>query len=66
MAQATYKAEYKMSMVVPPAFALGQGRRDLGQPGERAHAGRINIKLYPGVSLVQGDQTASSARCARA
>jgi TRAP-type C4-dicarboxylate transport system substrate-binding protein len=36
---------------------LGQGRQDLGRPGEGAHQGRINIKLYPGVSLIQGDQT---------
>jgi TRAP-type C4-dicarboxylate transport system substrate-binding protein len=29
----------------------------VGRQGARAHQGRINIKLYPGTSLVQGDQT---------
>ena len=36
---------------------LGQGRRDLRQPGAAsARSGRINIKQYPGASLVQGQQ----------
>jgi TRAP-type C4-dicarboxylate transport system substrate-binding protein len=45
---------------------LGQGRRDLGQQGEGKNQGRINIKLYPGVSLMQGDQTREFGACARA
>jgi len=48
---------------VPPlhgrrnCLSVGQGRRDLGESRARADKGRINIKMYPGVSLVAGDQT---------
>ena len=38
-AQTNYTAEYKMSLVVGPAFPLGQGRGNLGQSGARTHAG---------------------------
>jgi TRAP-type transport system periplasmic protein len=56
-AQNAYKAEYKMSTVVPPAFAWGKGGEIfLNLVRERTN-GRINIKQYPGSSLVQGDQT---------
>ena len=55
-AQGAYKAEYKMSTGGAAGVRLGQGRRDLAHPGEGAHQGRINIKQYPGVSLVQGQQ----------
>jgi len=55
-AQGAYKAEYKMSTVVPPAFAWGKGGEIfLTLVKERTH-GRINIKQYPGASLVQGQQ----------
>jgi tripartite ATP-independent transporter DctP family solute receptor len=57
VAQSNYKAEYKMSLVLGPPtpwYASGKVWADLVR--ERTH-GRINIKLYPGVSLIQGDQT---------
>ncbi len=55
-AQAPYKAEYRMSTVVPPAFAWGRGGQIFGELVRERTAGRINIKQYPGASLVQGQQ----------
>jgi len=55
-AQAAYKAEYKMSTVVPPAFAWGKGGEIFANLVRERTAGRINIKQYPGASLVQGQQ----------
>jgi len=52
-----YKAEYKMSTVVPPVFAWGRGGEILCNLVRERTGGRINIKQYPGASLVQGDQT---------
>src|SRR6478752_7795081 len=51
-----YKAEYKMSTVVPPAFAWGKGGEIFLTLVKERTAGRINIKQYPGASLVQGQQ----------
>ncbi len=56
-AQNTYKQEYKMSTVVPPAFAWGKGGEIFANLVRERTVGRINIKQYPGSSLVQGDQT---------
>ncbi|WP_396435086.1 DctP family TRAP transporter solute-binding subunit [Limnohabitans sp.] len=56
MAQ-NYKAEYKMSLVVGTAFPWGKGGEIWANLVRERTQGRINIKLYPGVSLVQGDQT---------
>ena len=56
-AQQQYKAEYKMSTVVPPAFAWGKGGEIFATIVRERTGGRINIKQYPGSSLVQGDQT---------
>ena len=56
-AQTAYKAEYKMSTVVPPAFAWGKGGEIFANLVRERTNGRINIKQYPGASLVQGDQT---------
>ncbi len=56
LAQNAYKAEYKMSTVVPPAFAWGRGAQIFGELVRERTAGRINIKQYPGASLVQGQQ----------
>ncbi|HET8746417.1 MAG TPA: DctP family TRAP transporter solute-binding subunit [Ramlibacter sp.] len=53
----TYKSEYKMSLVVGTAFPWGQGGQIWADLVRERTKGRINIKLYPGVSLVQGDQT---------
>jgi TRAP-type C4-dicarboxylate transport system substrate-binding protein len=55
-AQGAYKAEYKMSTVVPPAFAWGKGGEIFLTLVKERTQGRINIKQYPGASLVQGQQ----------
>jgi len=52
-----YKFEYKMSLVVPPSFPWGKGGEIWADLVRERTNGRINMKLYPGVSLVQGDQT---------
>jgi TRAP-type C4-dicarboxylate transport system substrate-binding protein len=57
MAQSAYKAEYKMSPGARPADAVGQAGEIWADLVKERTQGRINIKLYPGVSLVQGDQT---------
>ena len=54
--QAAYKAEYKMSTVVPPAFAWGRGGEIFLTLVKERTNGRIVIKQYPGASLVQGQQ----------
>lgn len=55
-AQGAYRAEYKMSTVVPPVFAWGKGGEIFGNLVRERTQGRINIKQYPGASLVQGQQ----------
>jgi tripartite ATP-independent transporter DctP family solute receptor len=58
LAQAqNYKAEYKLSTVVPGAFPWGKGGEIWANLVRERTGGRINIKVYPGVSLVGGDQT---------
>ncbi|MCZ2135216.1 MAG: DctP family TRAP transporter solute-binding subunit [Burkholderiales bacterium] len=52
-----YKAEYRMSLVLGPAFPWGKGGEIWANKVKEKTQGRINIKLYPGVSLLQGDQT---------
>lgn len=52
-----YKAEYRLSTVVGPAFPWGKGGEIWAEMVRERTNGRINIKMYPGVSLVQGDQT---------
>ena len=52
-----YKSEYRMSLVVGPAFPWGKGGEIWANKVRDKTNGRINIKLYPGVSLIQGDQT---------
>ncbi len=52
-----YKDEYKLSTVVGTAFPWGQGAEIWSNLVRERTNGRINIKMYPGVSLVQGDQT---------
>ncbi len=53
----TYKSEYKMSLVLGPAYPWGKGGEIWASLVRERTQGRINIKLYPGVSLIQGDQT---------
>ena len=56
-AQAKYKDEYRMSLGLGTAFPWGQGGQLWADKVRERTNGRINIKLYPGTSLVQGDQT---------
>ncbi len=56
-AQGKYKDEYRMSLVLGTAFPWGQGGQLWADKVRERTQGRINIKLYPGTSLVQGDQT---------
>ncbi|WP_298724677.1 DctP family TRAP transporter solute-binding subunit [uncultured Ferrovibrio sp.] len=57
MAQGKYKDEYKLSTVVGLPFPWGQGGDIWAKLVRERTEGRINIKMYPGVSLVNGDQT---------
>jgi tripartite ATP-independent transporter DctP family solute receptor len=57
IAQSSYKAEYKMSLVLGPPTPWGMAGKIWSDLVRERTAGRINIKLYPGVSLIQGDQT---------
>ena len=54
---AGYKAEYRMSTVVCTAFPWGKGGEIWANLVRERTQGRINIKMYPGVSLINGDQT---------
>jgi TRAP-type C4-dicarboxylate transport system substrate-binding protein len=55
-AQQNYRAEYKMSTVVGTALAWGKCGENFGNFVRERTGGRINIKQYPGASLVQGQQ----------
>ena len=57
LAQGNYKSEYRMSLVLGTAFPWGKGGEIWAAKVKEKTQGRINIKLYPGVSLIQGDQT---------
>ena len=57
IAQSNYKAEYKMSLVLGPPTPWGMAGKIWSDLVKERTQGRINIKLYPGVSLIQGDQT---------
>src|SRR5690606_23376326 len=52
-----YKSEYKLSTVVGKPFPWGIAGERWGELVREKTAGRINIKMYPGTSLVGGDQT---------
>jgi tripartite ATP-independent transporter DctP family solute receptor len=56
-AQAAYKSEYRLSLVLAPPTPWGQAGKMWAELVKERTQGRINIKLYPGVSLIQGDQT---------
>jgi TRAP-type C4-dicarboxylate transport system substrate-binding protein len=56
-AGAPTRAEYRMSLVLGTAFPWGKGGELWADLVKERTKGRINIKLYPGVSLIQGDQT---------
>jgi len=55
--QSRYQTEYRLSTVVGTAFPWGKGGEIWADLVRERTKGRINIKLYPGVSLVAGDQT---------
>ena len=57
LAQGSYKAEYRLSTVVGTAFPWGKGAEIWINLVKERTQGRINIKMYPGVSLINGDQT---------
>jgi len=54
---ADYKAEYKLSTVVGKPFPWGIAGERWAELVKEKTQGRINIKVYPGTSLVGGDQT---------
>jgi TRAP-type transport system periplasmic protein len=56
-AAADYKSEYRASIVLAPPTPWGQAAKIWADLVKERTQGRINIKLYPGVSLIQGDQT---------
>src|ERR1035437_8987573 len=51
------KPEYRLSTVLGPAFPWGKAGERWAELVRQKSNGRINIKLYPGASLVGGDQT---------
>ncbi|WP_448190259.1 DctP family TRAP transporter solute-binding subunit [Azospirillum sp. sgz301742] len=54
---ADYKAEYKLSTVLGKPFPWGVAGDRWSELVKEKTQGRINIKMYPGTSLVNGDQT---------
>ena len=54
---ADYKPEYRLSTVLGPAFTWGKAGERWADLVKQKTEGRINVKLYPGTSLVGGDQT---------
>lgn len=52
-----YKDEYRVSTVVPAPFPWGIAAEKWAELTAERTDGRIKLKVYPGVSLVQGDQT---------
>jgi TRAP-type C4-dicarboxylate transport system substrate-binding protein len=55
-AKAAYKSEYRLSMASVPGTAWHKGSEQFANLVRERTQGRINIKLYPGASLVQGAQ----------
>ena len=53
----TYKAEYRLSTVVTTAFPWGWAGERWAELIKDKTQGRINVKQYPGTSLVGGEQT---------
>jgi len=54
---ADYKEEYRLSTVLSDAFPWGAGGKRWAELIKEKTQGRINVKMYPGASLVGGDQT---------
>ncbi|HWI15784.1 MAG TPA: C4-dicarboxylate ABC transporter, partial [Burkholderiales bacterium] len=53
----TYRSEYKLSTVLPNSYPWGRAGERWAELVKQKTNGRINIKMYPGTSLVGGDQT---------
>ncbi|HWI16036.1 MAG TPA: DctP family TRAP transporter solute-binding subunit [Burkholderiales bacterium] len=53
----SYRAEYKLSTVLPTSYPWGRAGDRWAELVRQKTNGRINIKMYPGTSLVGGDQT---------
>ena len=53
----TYRQEYRLSTVLGTAFPWGQAGERWANLIREKTQGRINVKQYPGVSLVGGEQT---------
>ncbi len=54
---ADYKQEYKLSTVLGKPFPWGNAGERWAELIKQKTNGRINVKMYPGTSLVGGDQT---------
>ncbi|MCE5336548.1 MAG: DctP family TRAP transporter solute-binding subunit [Desulfobacteraceae bacterium] len=54
---ADYKQEYKLSTVLGKPFPWGNAGERWTELIKEKSGGRINVKMYPGTSLVGGDQT---------
>src|SRR5919205_4531369 len=52
-----YRSEYKLSTVLPNTYPWGKAGERWAKLVKEKTQGRINIKMYPGMSLVGGDQT---------
>ena len=61
-----YRAEYKLSTVLPASYAWGKAGERWAELVKEKTQGRINIKMYPGMSLVAATRARSSPRCVRA
>jgi tripartite ATP-independent transporter DctP family solute receptor len=53
----SYRTEYKLSTVLPVSYPWGKAGERWAEFVKEKTNGRINIKMYPGTSLVGGDQT---------
>jgi tripartite ATP-independent transporter DctP family solute receptor len=53
----SYKPEYKLSTVLPNTYPWGKAGERWAELVKEKTGGRVNIKMYPGTSLVGGDQT---------
>jgi tripartite ATP-independent transporter DctP family solute receptor len=53
----SYRSEYKLSTVLPASYPWGKAGERWAELVKEKTQGRINIKMYPGTSLVGGDQT---------
>ncbi len=52
-----YRSEYRLSTVLPSSYPWGRAGELWAKLVREKTNGRINIKMYPGTSLVGGDQT---------